>query len=272
MDQLVRHAQNQREAGRMAQTSPKFRVKLAQTEDELRAAQRLRYDVFVAELGGSGDMVDHEARLERDAFDPFFDHLILYDDALINGSAPTVVGVYRLLPQEGASRMGRYYSEDEYDLTPLRQSGRRLLELGRSCLHADYRSGMGMYVLWQALANYVIERNIEILFGVASFHGTNIEEIAAPLSILYHRYLAPTELRVHAQPHSAQTMNLISEAELDRKAAMLALPALIKAYIRLGGVVGGDAFVDHRFNTTDVCLIIDTAKMNEKQRNLYARS
>ncbi|NDH20763.1 MAG: GNAT family N-acetyltransferase, partial [Rhodobacteraceae bacterium] len=74
----------------MTQSSPQFRVKLAQTEDELRAAQRLRYDVFVVELGGSGDMVDHEARLERDAFDPFCDHLILYDDALINGSAPTV--------------------------------------------------------------------------------------------------------------------------------------------------------------------------------------
>ena len=256
----------------MTQSSPQFRVKLAQTEDELRVAQRLRYDVFVVELGGSGDMVDHEARLERDAFDPFFDHLILYDDALIHEGDPTVVGVYRLLPQEGAAKIGRYYSEDEYDLTPLRQSGRRLLELGRSCLHADYRGGTAMYVLWQALADYVIERDIEILFGVASFHGTNIADIAAPLSMLYHRHLAPPELRVQAQPHSAQTMNLISEADLDRKAAMLAVPALIKAYLRLGGVVGADAFVDRRFNTTDVCLIMDTAKMNEKQRNLYARS
>ena len=256
----------------MTQSSPQFRVKLAQTEDELRAAQRLRYDVFVVELGGSGDMVDHEARLERDAFDPFFDHLILYDDALIHEGYSTVVGAYRLLPQEGAAKIGRYYSEDEYDLTPLRQSGRRLLELGRSCLHADYRGGTAMYVLWQALADYVIERDIEILFGVASFHGTNIADIAAPLSMLYHRHLAPPELRVQAQPHSAQTMNLISEADLDRKAAMLAVPALIKAYLRLGSVVGADAFVDRRFNTTDVCLIMDTTKMNEKQRNLYARS
>ena len=63
-------------------------------------------------------MVDHAARLERDAFDPFFDHLILYDDALIHNGDPTVVGVYRLLPQEGAAKIGRYYSEDEYDLTP----------------------------------------------------------------------------------------------------------------------------------------------------------
>lgn len=249
-----------------------FRTKLVQTEDELRAAQRLRYDVFVEELGGSGDLVDHDARLERDAFDPYFDHLILYDDALIDTTGPCVVGVYRLLPQEGAAKMGRYYSEDEYDLTLLRQSGRRLLELGRSCLHVDYRGGTAMYVLWQALADYVIERDIEILFGVASFHGTNIDHIAAPLSMLHHRHLAPSELRVRAQAHSAQSMNLIAEADLDRKAAMLAMPALIKAYLRLGGVVGADAFVDHRFNTTDVCLIMDTARMNEKQRNLYARS
>jgi putative hemolysin len=256
----------------MTQSSPKFRVKLAQTEDELRAAQRLRYDVFVTELGGSGDLVDHEAGLERDAFDPYFDHLILYDDALIGDTGPTAVGVYRLLPHEGAARLGRYYSEDEYNLTPLRQTGRRLLELGRSCLHPNYRGGSAMYVLWQALANYVNKHDVQVLFGVASFHGTNIDEIAPSLSMLYHRHLAPVDLRVHAKSHAAQSMNLIAEADLDRKAAMLAMPALIKAYLRLGGVVGADAFVDHRFNTTDVCLIMDTAKMNEKQRNLYARS
>ena len=159
----------------MTQSSPKFRVKLAQTEDELRAAQRLRYDVFVRELGGSGDLVDHEAGLERDAFDLYFDHLILYDDALIGDRGPTAVGVYRLLPHEGAARLGRYYSEDEYDLTPLRQSGRRLLELGRSCLHPNYRGGSAMYVLWQALANYVHKHDVQVLFGVASFHGTNID-------------------------------------------------------------------------------------------------
>ena len=256
----------------MVQSSSQFRAKIAQTEDELRAAQRLRYDVFIQELGGSGDLVDHEARLERDEFDPYFEHLLLFDDALIEDHGPTVVGVYRLLSEEGAHQMGRFYSEDEYDLTTLRQSGRRLLELGRSCLHAQYRGGMAMYVLWQALADYVVERDIDILFGVASFHGTDIARIAAPLSMLFHRHLAPVELRVRAKEPFAQSMNLISESDLNRKEAMLAIPALIKAYLRLGGVVGEDAYIDHCFNTTDVCLIMDTATMNEKQRSLYART
>ena len=89
--------------------------------------------------------------LERDAFDPFFDHLLLLDDAK-NGA---VVGVYRLLRDDQAARAGQFYSEDEYDLTVLKSSGRRLMELGRSCLDAEYRGGAAMFHLWQGLARYV---------------------------------------------------------------------------------------------------------------------
>ena len=111
-----------------------FTVRIANTEADLRAAQALRYDVFVRELGGDGPLVDHENGLERDRFDSFFDHMIVEDTK--NGK---IVGVYRLLRDEQASAAGQFYSEDEYDLTPLKRSGRKLLELGRSCLHADYR-------------------------------------------------------------------------------------------------------------------------------------
>lgn len=242
---------------------PQFTVKLATTAAELRAAQRLRYEVFVSELGGGGAMVDHDARLERDRFDPFFDHLIAIDDA-----TGQTIGVYRVLRDDQARAAGQFYSEDEYDLSVLRQSGRRLLELGRSCLHHDYRGGMAMYHLWQALAGYVAEHEIEVLFGVASFHGTDPAALAAPLSLLHHRHLAPEDLRVKAREY--QPMDLIPEADLDRRQAMLRTPALIKAYLRLGGFVGEGAFIDHAFNTTDVCLILDTARMNDRQRRIYA--
>lgn len=231
-----------------------FTVKLADTTEEIRAAQRLRYEVFVSELGGGGTMVDHDARLERDRFDPFFDHLIAKD-----GTTGKTIGVYRVLRDDQARAAGQFYSEDEYDLTVLKQSGRRLLELGRSCLHRDYRGGMAMYHLWQALAGYVAEHGIEVLFGVASFHGTDPKALAAPLSLLHHRHLAPEDLRVRAR--AFQSMDLIPEADLDRRQAMVETPALIKAYLRLGGFVGEGAFVDHVFNTTDVCLILDTAQM-----------
>lgn len=246
---------------------PRFRVKLAETESERRAAQALRYRVFVQELGGDGPLVDHETGLERDKFDPFFDHLLLLDNAK-NGS---VVGVYRLLRDDQAALAGQFYSEDEYDLTVLKSSGRRLMELGRSCLDPQYRGGAAMFHLWQGLARYVSDYKIEVLFGVASFHGTNPQSLAQPLSMLYHNYLASEDLRVRAQRESFQDMNLIPKDKLKRPVAMRQVPALIKAYLRLGGYVGEGAFVDHAFNTTDVCLVMDTQRMNEKQKNLYSK-
>jgi len=239
-------------------------VKLAETPQELRAAQRLRYDVFVTELGGGGELVDHDARLEKDRFDPYFDHMIATETA-----TGRVVGVYRLLNEAGAAAAGGFYSEGEYDLSALKSSGRRLLELGRSCLCPEYRGGLAMHYLWTALAAYVAQHRIEVLFGVASFHGTDTQALAQPLSLLNHRHLAPPNLRVRARAGSYQNMNLIDDAHLDRKAAMVQVPSLIKAYLRLGGCVGEGAFVDHAFNTTDVCLILDTTQMTARQKRLY---
>lgn len=255
----------------MSAHTPKFKVKLSANAEELQAAQRLRYRVFVEELGGSGPLVDHDARLEMDQFDPHFDHLILIDSALESAPIDQVVGVYRVLRDDAAAKIGRFYSEDEYDLGVLKSSGRKLLELGRSCLHEDYRGGAAMFHLWNALAGYVAEHEIEVLFGVASFHGTDVEALAQPLSLLHNRHLAPADIRTSAQPDVFQHMDLISEDMIDRRAAMLAVPPLIKAYLRLGGFVGEGAYMDHAFNTTDVCLIMDTARMNEKNRVLYTK-
>ncbi|WP_146591298.1 GNAT family N-acetyltransferase [Puniceibacterium confluentis] len=245
--------------------SPQFSARLARTDADIRAAQRLRYDVFVRELGSGGALVDHEAGLEKDRFDPFFDHLLLVDHA----RQDAVIGVYRLLRGDRAAAAGGFYSEAEYDLDALHKSGRKLLELGRSCLHPDYRGGSAMFHLWQALAAYVADHGIEILFGVASFHGTDVQKLAHPLSHLHYRHRAPETLRTRARTY--QPMALLPESEVDRKRAMLETPALIKAYLRLGGCVGDGAFVDKAFNTTDVCLLIDTAQMNQRQKNLYSR-
>jgi len=244
---------------------PDFRVSLARDQDDLLAAQALRYDIFVEELGGGGPLVDHEARLERDRFDPFFDHLILFDDA----AGGRVVGVYRMLKGDRAEAAGAFYSEAEYDLGPLRASGRNLLELGRSCVHVDYRGGPALYHLWGGLAAYVADHGIDIMFGVASFHGTDVAALAQPLSLLHHRHLAPEALRVCARPPHAVRMDLMAATEIDRRAAMVRMPALIKAYLRLGGVVGNGAYIDHGFNTTDVCLVMDTSAMSERQKRIY---
>ena len=249
--------------------APQFTVRFAQSDTDIKAAQRLRYSVFVQELGGDGAFVDHAERLERDAFDSFSSHLLLIDETRNARALDHVVGVYRLLDAQGAAKAGQFYSESEYELGKLKASGRKLLELGRSCLHADYRGGVGVFHLWNALAEHVAKQKIEVLFGVASFHGTDTDKLAEPLSLLHHRHHAPEALRVRARQESFQTMNMLPEDKLDRRAAMLQVPALIKAYLRLGGVVGEGAFVDHAFNTTDVCLVLDTAQMNAKRRKLY---
>lgn len=248
-----------------------FSVRLAVDDRDLRAAQRLRYQVFVEELGAGGGMVDHAARLEQDAFDPHFDHLLLIDKRRDAAALEDVVGVYRLLTSDRMPLIGHYYSESEYDLSALKTSGRRLLELGRSCVHADYRGGTAMLHLWNALADYVLEQEIEVLFGTASFHGTDAQALAQPLAYLNHFHLAPEALRVVARPEHRQAMDLIPVAQIERRQAMAGIPALIKAYLRLGGFVGQGAWIDHDFNTIDVCLVMDTERMSAKHREFYTR-
>ncbi len=245
-------------------------LRLAAGPDDRAGAERLRYVVFVAELGGDGPLVDHVGRYERDAFDAHVDHLILVDPRIDPASHDHVAGAYRLLRSAVADRLGRFYSESEYDLAPLRATGRPLLELGRSCLRAEYRGGKAMFRLWQGLADYAFAHRAEILFGVASFHGTDPAPLAPALSLLHHRHLAPASLRVRARPAGYQRMDLLPEAAIDRVAAMRGVPSLIKAYLRLGGVVGEGAFVDRAFNTTDVCLVMDTVAMAAGDRARYA--
>lgn len=256
---------------RSKRTAPEFDLRLAESEDDIRGAQRLRYAVFVEELGARGELVDHERRLERDAFDPHFDHLLLIDRSRDPGSHEHVIGVYRLLPCERARALGRFYCDGEYDLAPLRRSGRKLVELGRSCVHRDHRRGVAMLHLWNGLADYVLSRGIEIMFGAASFPGTDIARHAHALSYLHQFHLAPPGLRVRALSAHFQPMDLMPPEAIDRQAAQAAIPSLIRGYLRLGGFVGEGAFVDHAFNTTDVCLIMDTSAMSDRHRDFYTR-
>jgi L-ornithine Nalpha-acyltransferase len=255
----------------MSVEAPPYAVRLATTPDDLRAAQALRYQVFVRELGGDGPLVDHAKGLERDAFDPHFDHLILVDRRIDPATGTHVIGAYRVLPSDRRATAGRFYSETEFDLSPLLASGKKLLELGRSCVHADHRGGTAMFHLWNGLAEYVLDRGIEVLFGAASFHGTDIGTLAQPLAYLHHHHLAPPAMRVRALSPHRQEMTLIPADRLDRRAAMAATPALIKAYLRLGGFVGDGAWIDRTFNTTDVCLVMDTSQMSARHRAFYIR-
>ncbi len=252
-----------------AKANPVFSTRIARTQSEICAAQRLRYEVFIAELGGDGPLVDHVARLERDVFDQHAEHILLLDQT--RAQDDQVVGVYRVMTADMAAAAGRFYCAEEYDLTPFFQSGKQLLELGRSCLHPDYRGGEGMLNLWAALADYVKAHDIDVLFGVASFHGTDVAALAGPLSLLHHKYLAPEGLRVKAIGPTALSMDIEGPDTLDRVAAVRQMPALIKAYLRLGAMVGEGAFVDYAFNTVDICIIFESAAIRNLQKTMLSK-
>ncbi|MEM0923002.1 MAG: GNAT family N-acetyltransferase, partial [Pseudomonadota bacterium] len=208
----------------------RFTVRLAGSEADIKAAQRLRYRIFVEEMGAVPSEADRMARRETDRFDPYFEHLLLIDNACERPEIERgVVGAYRLMRDEAASEGIGFYGASEYDLSCLAVSGRRTVELGRSCVDAQYRGGAGMHLLWTGLGEYVTGNGIEIMFGVASFHGRDPEPIAQALSYLHHNHLAPEDLRVRAVAERFTAMDILPADQVERPEAMRQLPALIKA-------------------------------------------
>ncbi len=248
----------------------KIEVRLAETEAEIDAALALRYRVFYDEMAAlpSPEMAARER--DFDEFDSVCDHLLVFDRAL--GSGPeAVVGTYRLIRRSTADQHGGFYSADEYDLSTLVDFPGEILELGRSCIDSEHRDRVTMQLMWRGLATYVLHYDIEIMFGCASLHGTDVAALAQPLSYLHHKHLAPPEIRPKALPDRYSDMNLMRLEEIDETAALAALPPLIKGYLRLGGFVGEGAVIDHQFNTVDVCIVVKTDRMSGKYYRHYTR-
>ena len=245
-------------------------VRLAVTAAEIDAVQALRYRVFFHEMGAKADAATASLERDRDAFDAVADHLLVVDHAIGSG-AEGVVGTYRLIQREQAAEIGRFYSADEYDIAPMLQFPGRILELGRSCVDANYRNRAVMQLLWRGIAAYVFRCQIDLMFGCASLPGTDPDALAAELSYLYDNHLAPQELRPRALPHRYVDMRRLPADVSDAKQVPAHLPPLIKGYLRLGGFVGDGAVIDRQFNTTDVAVVVKTDMVTEKYYRHYER-
>ena len=245
-------------------------VRLAESDPDIRAAQALRFRVFYGEMAAKPTDEMAAARRDIDAFDRIADHLLVIDHRRGKG-AESVVGTYRLIRRSAADRAGSFYSSDEYDISSLVAYPGEILELGRSCVDAAYRNRPTMQLLWRGIAAYVFHFNIALMFGCASLHGTDVKALAAPLSYLYFKHLAPPALRPTALSHRRVDMRLMPEQDLDARQALADLPPLIKGYLRLGGFVGDGAVIDHQFNTTDVCVVVKTDLVTEKYYRHYER-
>jgi putative hemolysin len=245
-----------------------LQVTLAQSEADLRAAQELRYRVFVREKGAGASPEMHAMGRDADRFDAFCDHLLVLEHA---SGAPQVVGTYRLLRREAMKKAGGFYSADEFDLSAINAWPGEVLELGRSCVDENYRSRAVMQLLWRGIGAYVGKYNIEIMFGCASLHGTDPKEYAKELSYLHHYHTAPPELRLKALPARYVDMNMLPKGALDAKRAFAALPALVKGYLRLGGYASDGAVVDYDYNTVDVGILVKTDLVTEKYVQRYGQ-
>jgi len=245
-------------------------VRLAATRAELDAVQALRYRVFYVEMGAAADRMTATRRRDHDDFDAVADHLLVIDHAI--GAGPEgVVGTYRLIQREAASRVGRFYTADEYDITPLLGFPGRLLELGRSCVDSGYRSRAAMQLLWRGIAAYVFQYQIDLMFGCASLPGTDPDALAPELTYLYYNHLAPPALRPRALPRRYVDMRRALPGSIDPRRALNLLPPLIKGYLRLGGFVGDGAVIDPQFNTTDVAVVVKTDLVTDKYYRHYER-
>jgi putative hemolysin len=245
-----------------------LQVRLAESVAEVRAAQALRYRVFYEEMGAAPSADARRARLDVDSFDAVCDHLIAIDTERA-GDAPRIVGTYRLLRRPAARAHHGFYSEREFDLAPLLDYPHEIVELGRSCVDPDYRKRGVVQLLWRGIADYLDRHDIRLLFGCASFPGTEPEALNAGLSYLYHYHLAPEGLRPRARDHRYVAMERVPRDGVDPQAALGELPPLVKGYVRLGGVVGDGAVIDHQFNTIDVCILVQTDRLTGKYHRHY---
>jgi putative hemolysin len=234
-----------------------YTVALARSDEEVREAQRLRYKVFVEELGAHvktrlpGHDIDH--------FDPFCEHLIVRES-----HADRIVGTYRILSPDAARRVGSYYSESEFYINRLQNLRSRMVEVGRSCIHPDHRSGAVITLLWAGLADYMVSNNYEYLMGCASIGmvdgGHNAANLFAQLD---PAHMAPAEYRsfpLHGLPF-----------ERLANSQPVLVPPLIKGYLRVGAWVCSEPAWDPDFNTADLLLLLPMSRMNPRYMRHFVK-
>ncbi len=247
-------------------------VRLATTRKDILKAQRLRYEVFYEEMSATPGVIASVRRLDQDPYDGLCDHLLVVDHSSVDGDAwmpsrgPKVVGTYRVLRQEAAQRLG-FYTAGEYDIAPLiaaKSPRYRFMELGRSCVMKPYRNKRTVELLWHGLWTYIREHKVDVMLGCASFAGSDPAGHAMALSFLHHYAAAPAEWRCRAHDHLYQRMDFLPKDKVDVKAALKAMPPLIKGYLRLGAFVGEGAVIDRQFGTTDVLIILPVEKIDPR--------
>ena len=219
-------------------------VSLAASATEVRAAQRLRFEVFTREMGARFE--DARDNVDEDRFDAFCHHLLVRDATKHH----RVVGCYRLLTDNQARQAGGFYSATEFDLSQVLALPGRFLEVGRTCVHPDYRTGGTIALLWSGLARFLVMNKIDYLMGCASIPlRAGTDEARSIYQQLSERFLSEEHIRVYPRV-PLPSVNPIVQTQ------HVAVPALIKSYLRMGAKICGEPAWDPQFNTADVFVLL----------------
>lgn len=233
--------------------APRLEARIARDSPLVRQAQELRYRVFAEEMGarlGAG-----EARIDADEFDPHCDHLVVRD-----ADAGLVVGTYRILAPEAAREAGGYCAEYLFDFRQLDVLRERMVEVGRACVHPDYRSGATTLLLWSSLARYLVDNGHDYVVGSASIPLTDGGHAAASIyRAARERQMSPEDLRAFPRRRLA--------LEGLRDVLRHEPPSLLKGYLDLGAWICGEPAIDSDFGCANLPILLPLVRM----RGRYAR-
>ncbi len=239
------------------QTPKKLECFLADTDQLIKEAQALRYRVFGREMGAK--LKTEAEGLDYDEVDSYCDHLIVFDN--INNK---IVGYTRLLNQDQAKKLGRYYSQDEFDMTAILALPGRFLEVGRTCVDPDYRGGAVLTTLWSALVQYALEGQYNYLLGCASITpGPSGYAIDAVFRNIDEKNIAATDLQV--------TPRITVPAELRCLRDESGIPPLLKAYLRFGALICGEPYWDEDFNCMDLFVLLPLDQLKDRYSKHYMK-
>ncbi len=244
-------------------------LRVATKKSQIRKAQRLRYKVFFEEGGAIADPKMALVRRDICPFDKICDHLLVIDHMARNRLGqvkPRVVGAYRLLRQDVAQANSGFYSAQEFDIGPLlaRHPQSRFLELGRSCVLAEYRGKRTIEMLWRGIWAYVKHYNIDAMIGCASIEGVDPDMLAPQLAFIHHYAQAAPQWQVAPLANRSVRLDRLLKKQVDVKRVLGSLPPLIKGYMRVGAKFGSGAVVDRQFGVTDVFVVMPISEIESR--------
>ena len=250
---------NKRRTSTSLAKRPTYLARLARSGDEVRAAQRLRFEVFNLELN-EGLAESHFAGLDVDPFDAVCDHLIVEH-------VPTgeIVGTYRLQTGERAAANIGYYSEREFDFAPYELLRSEMIELGRACVHADHRNFNLLHLLWRGIANYALERNARFLIGCSSLTSQDPSKGIAMYEQFALKHLVRLELRTIPRLQFSLVAGVDDPGRRRPSDASnqpgsptpATVPKLLRAYLAIGAKICGPPAIDREFGTIDFLTVLD---------------